>query len=126
MKKVVFTISVLLLIVFAYLGLSWAILTPLYDEIVETTTLTPRATLEKESGIDYFRPFKIGEEGAIHTREDLTRKSSLVWLGGGSMKIGLYRVVVDGDVVRKNYDVVEVICVFEDGRFKVDKVIVQP
>ena len=42
------------------------------------------------------------------------------------MKVGLNNVSVDDGVVRKNYDVVEMICIFEDGRFKVDKVIVQP
>ncbi len=42
------------------------------------------------------------------------------------MKIGFYRVVFDDGMVRKNYDIVEVICVFEDGRFKVEKVIAQP
>ena len=125
-KKVLIVFVALLLAAAAYLGVSWFALAPVYDEIIETTTLAPRATLEKQSAIEYFRPFKLGEEGSLHAKEDLIRKSSLVWPGGGSMEIGFYRVVFDDGMVRKNYDIVEVICVFEDGRFKVEKVIAQP
>ncbi len=42
------------------------------------------------------------------------------------MKVGLYRVFDECGVIRKTYDTVEVICVFEDGKYKVDGVIAQP
>lgn len=111
-----------------YLAVSWIALTPLFGEVVSEAGSEPLSELSS-NGIEYFRPcvHESSDGSSISWLcEDITRKTSFIWPGGGSMKIGLNNVTVNGDVVRKNYDIVEVICVFEDGRFKVEKVVVQP
>ena len=128
-RKILITISVSCISVLClYFIVSWIALTPLFDEIISETEREPRSELAS-NGIEYFRPCmrENSNGGSISwSCEDITRKLSLIWPGGGSMKVGLNNVSVDDGVVRKNYDVVEMICIFEDGRLKVDKVIVQP
>lgn len=127
-KRILIAASVLCALLLIYLGVSWAALTPLFDEIVSEAGGEPLSELSS-NGIEYFRPcVREAPDGSSISWlcEDVTRKTSLIWPGGGSIKVGLNNVTVEDGVVWKNYDIVEVLCVFEDGRFKVEKVIVQP
>ncbi|WP_282208739.1 hypothetical protein [Parvibacter caecicola] len=127
-KRILIAASVLCALLLAYLGVSWAALTPAFDEVVAATGAAPRSSPTWGHGADYFRPYYYeDDEGWVrYTREDVVRKTSFIWPGGASMKVGLYRVFDECGVIRKTYDTVEVICVFEDGKYKVDGVIAQP